>query len=186
MADEIISVVLWGASEANQSLVRLGECDILDIKIGGLSLLNFLDGMIGKELTATLGVYPYFRRLSRCRRTGLFFVAVSATATSRLLGYFEVPRDKIEALLEQAGFDPDSRRLCVGGPDAPSPVICSQAEIARFIRKSERTAGLLGKLQKDGIFERFERIRKGLYKIWFANPNRHAEALRHVENRRKS
>jgi hypothetical protein len=61
-------------------------------------------------------------------------------------------------------------------PAQAPPIICSQADIARFLGRSENTSKLLEKLEEEGIIERFEKGERK-FKVWFADPERHAEAL---------
>jgi hypothetical protein len=62
-------------------------------------------------------------------------------------------------------------------PAQAPPIICSQAAIARFLGRSVNTSKLLEKLKEEGIIERFEQGERKKFKVWFADPERHAEAL---------
>jgi hypothetical protein len=60
-----------------------------------------------------------------------------------------------------------------------SPVVCSQAAIARFLDRSPNTANLMTILVNQRVVRRFEPPveRGGKYKVWFSDPQKHRVAL---------
>jgi hypothetical protein len=59
------------------------------------------------------------------------------------------------------------------------PVICTQAAVAKWLKKSPNTSGLLETLEKRGFIEAYER-RGSRYAIWFADPGIHERALQEI------
>jgi hypothetical protein len=87
-------------------------------------------------------------------------------------------RDASEALKE----------MPLGGPAVSpeeSPVICSQAALARFEGRSEHTTGLAEMLTDEGILRAYTKPSRAgeKYKFWFADPARHSKALETISQK---
>lgn len=84
---------------------------------------------------------------------------------------FEITPKEAIALCEEHGISPspELRKLV-------SPVICSQAAVARFLGRSANTARLLETLKQEGVIERFAKGPKRTFKVWFADSQMHARA----------
>jgi hypothetical protein len=66
-------------------------------------------------------------------------------------------------------------------PVSPPPVVCSQADVARFEKKEPHYKKLLEVLQERGEL-RFERISARKCRVWYNNPARHEEFRRFMEH----
>jgi hypothetical protein len=66
-----------------------------------------------------------------------------------------------------------------------SPVVCSQAAVARFLDRCQNTTGLIARLKEGGIIAHFEppSRRGGKYAIWYADPNLHERALKEISGK---
>jgi hypothetical protein len=73
--------------------------------------------------------------------------------------------------------------LSDAGPVSPAkiepPVVCTQAAVLKWYGKDENTAGFIKTLQSTGEVSRFERAGRK-YRIWFADPERHRQALAEI------
>jgi hypothetical protein len=53
------------------------------------------------------------------------------------------------------------------------PVVCSQAALAGFLNRSEKTARLMERLKTQGVVLDYERIVRGKYRVRLADPDMH-------------
>ena len=72
-----------------------------------------------------------------------------------------------------------------GDEQHTSPIICSQAAIARFLNRSQNTTGLITKLKEEGIIAEFVPPARqgGKYTVWFSNLAQHKQALQEISGK---
>jgi hypothetical protein len=80
------------------------------------------------------------------------------------------------------------KEMALGGPAVvpeESPVICSQAALARLVGRSGHTTGLAEKLKDEEILRAYAKPSRkgGKYQFWFKDPEQHKKALESISQK---
>ena len=110
--------------------------------------------------------------MPKCKNCGQEFGYVVPTGLQAAFGLcMKCEKQRIELSMAQRAFWGSFKF-----ENPLPPVVCSQADIARFLDRSPNTAGLLEELKLKGILM-YQRGERRTFRIWFSNQEQHERAL---------